>query len=168
VAQEPEDSSPHSQQPATGPWPEPVESNPHPQPISLRPILIASSHQRLGLPSGLFPSGFATKTLFVHFSLLSHSWHMPCPPHPPWLDLPDDIWRWVQIMKILIVQLPPFSRHLKYSSQTPFSNILSLCSSLSVRDQVSHSYKATDRIMVLCPLTFTFLDSILVSVIRLN
>jgi hypothetical protein len=30
VAQEPEDSSPHSQQPATGPCPETVESNPHP------------------------------------------------------------------------------------------------------------------------------------------
>jgi hypothetical protein len=30
VAQEPEASSPHSQQPATGPCPEPVESNPHP------------------------------------------------------------------------------------------------------------------------------------------
>jgi hypothetical protein len=31
VAQEPEGSSPHSQQPATGPYPVPVESNPHPQ-----------------------------------------------------------------------------------------------------------------------------------------
>jgi hypothetical protein len=30
VAQEPEGSSRHSQQPATGPCPEPVESNPHP------------------------------------------------------------------------------------------------------------------------------------------
>jgi hypothetical protein len=29
VAQEPEGSSPHSQQLATGPCPEPVESNPH-------------------------------------------------------------------------------------------------------------------------------------------
>jgi hypothetical protein len=30
VAQDPEGSPPHSQQPATGPCPEPVESNPHP------------------------------------------------------------------------------------------------------------------------------------------
>jgi hypothetical protein len=30
MAQEPEGSSPHSQQFATGPYPEPVESNPHP------------------------------------------------------------------------------------------------------------------------------------------
>jgi hypothetical protein len=36
VAQEPESSSLHSQQPATGHYPGPVESNPPPQPISLR------------------------------------------------------------------------------------------------------------------------------------
>jgi hypothetical protein len=35
--QEPEGSSPHSQQLATGPYPEPVESNPHP-PANLRKI----------------------------------------------------------------------------------------------------------------------------------
>jgi hypothetical protein len=33
--------------------------------------------------------------------------------------------------------------------RTLFSNTLSLCSSLSVRHQVSHSYKTTGRIMVL-------------------
>jgi hypothetical protein len=43
VAQEPEGSPPHSQQLATGPYPEPVESNPHPlEPISIRSILIPS------------------------------------------------------------------------------------------------------------------------------
>jgi hypothetical protein len=42
---------------------------------------------------------------------------------------------------------------------TLFSNTLSLCSYLNVRDQVSHPYKTTGRIMVLQMLTFTFLDS---------
>jgi hypothetical protein len=31
---------------------------------------------------------------------------MPCLPHSPWLDLPNDICGWVQIMKLLTVQLP--------------------------------------------------------------
>jgi polysaccharide pyruvyl transferase WcaK-like protein len=43
--------------------------------------------------------------------------------------------------------------------RTLFSNTLSLCSSLSVRDQVSHPYKTTGIIMVLYILTFIFLDS---------
>jgi hypothetical protein len=42
---------------------------------------------------------------------------------------------------------------------TLFSNTLSLCSSLNVRDQVSHPYKTTSRIMVLYILTFNFLDN---------
>jgi hypothetical protein len=41
---------------------------------------------------------------------------------------------------------------------TLFSNTLSLCCSLNVRDQVSHPYKTTGRIVVLYTLTFTFLD----------
>jgi hypothetical protein len=43
--------------------------------------------------------------------------------------------------------------------RTLFSNALSLFSSLNMRDKVSHTYKATGRIMVLHILTFTFLDS---------
>jgi hypothetical protein len=121
------------------------------QPVSPRSILIPFFHLHLPFPSGLFPSGFPTKTF--NTSLLFHACHMPCPPQPPWLDLPN-IWGWVQLMKLLTVQLPPLSRHIiplwsKRILRTLFSNILSLCSSLSVRDQVSHPYKITGRIMVL-------------------
>jgi hypothetical protein len=58
---EPESSLPHSQAPATCPYPEPTPSSP--PPTSWRSILILSSHLSLSLPNGLFPSGFPTRTL---------------------------------------------------------------------------------------------------------
>ena len=39
-----------------------------PHPTSWKSILILSTHLRLGLPSGLFPSGFPTKTLYTPLS----------------------------------------------------------------------------------------------------
>jgi hypothetical protein len=42
---------------------------------------------------------------------------------------------------------------------TLFSNTLSLCSSLNVRDHVSHPYRTTVKIIVLYVLTFIFFDS---------
>ena len=40
----------------------------YPHPTSWRSILILSTHLSLGLPSGLFPSGFPTKTLYTPLS----------------------------------------------------------------------------------------------------
>jgi hypothetical protein len=108
VAPEPEGSSPYSQEPTNGPYPELVESSPHPQPISLRSILIPSSHQSLGLSSGLFTFWLSHQSP-VHIPLLSHACHMSRLPHSLWFDLPSNIWGGIQTMKLLTVQLPPFS-----------------------------------------------------------
>ena len=48
-------------------WASPVQST-YPQPTSWRSILILSTHLRLGLPSGLFPTGFPTKTIYAPLS----------------------------------------------------------------------------------------------------
>ena len=84
---EPEGSLPHSHVPTTCHCPEPDKSSPFPHPTSWRSILILSSHLRLGLPSGLFPSGFPTETL--HATLLP-----PYVPHAPPISL---IWSCDQI-----------------------------------------------------------------------
>jgi hypothetical protein len=71
---EPEGSLPVHKSP---PYPtrliQPIPSHP----ISLRPILILSTHLYLAPPSGLFPSGFPTNILYAFLFY---------PSHPPWLD----------------------------------------------------------------------------------
>ena len=47
-------------------WASPIQSI-YPHTTSWRSILILSTNLRLGLPSGLFPSGFPTKTLYTPF-----------------------------------------------------------------------------------------------------
>jgi len=48
-------------------WASPIQSI-YPHPTSYRSILILSTHLRLGLPSGLLPSGFLSKTLYTPLS----------------------------------------------------------------------------------------------------
>jgi hypothetical protein len=88
--------------------------------ISLRSILILSTHLRLGLPIGLFPSGFPAKS-YMH-SASPHSCYMSCPSHPTWLDHSNYIWKRAQVMKLLIMQFSLTSCHFislqsRYSPQ---------------------------------------------------
>jgi hypothetical protein len=48
-------------------WTSPIQFT-YPHPTSWRSVLILSPHLPLGLPSGLFPSGFPTKTLYTPLS----------------------------------------------------------------------------------------------------
>ncbi|PNF23232.1 hypothetical protein B7P43_G01124, partial [Cryptotermes secundus] len=105
--------------------------------ISLRSILILSTCLRIGLPSGLFLSGFLTNILYAFLFSPTRATY---PAHLIFLDL-----------TILIV--------LPNILNTLFSNTLSLCSSLNVRDQVSHPYRTTGKILVLYILIFMFLDN---------
>jgi hypothetical protein len=81
---------------------------------------------------------------------------LPCPSHPLCLGHSNYTWWWVQVMKLLTMQFSPTSYHfitlrLKYSLQH--------CSSLNVRDQVSHPYRTTGKIIVWYILICMFLDS---------
>jgi hypothetical protein len=156
VVPEPEGSSLCSQEPATGPYSEPTGSTLH------SPAYLSNIHSDPILPSTLRSSEWSlsfrlSNQNLVHLSFLSHACHMPHPSHSPWIDLSNDIWGWVQIMKLLTVQL-----HFHVTSSlvgpniilwTLFLNILSPRASLNVTDQVLHPYKLAEYI-----LTFTSPD----------
>ena len=60
---EPEGSLPHSQQPATCPYPEPDKSSPCPPSHYLKIHFNIIPHLHQGLPSVLFLSGLPTKII---------------------------------------------------------------------------------------------------------
>jgi len=123
-----------------------------PHHTSRRSILVIYSHLRLGLPSGLFPSGFPNKTLYM--SLLSPI-RATCLAH---LILLDFITRTIlgeQCISLSssfcsFLHSPVTSSLLdpNIHLSTLFSNTLSLRSILIVSDQVSHPY-TTGKIITL-------------------
>ena len=80
-------------------WASPIQST-YPHPTSWRSILILPTLLCLGLPSGLFPSGFPTKTLYA-LPLLTHTRHMPSPSHSSRFYHPHNIGWWVQIIQLI-------------------------------------------------------------------
>jgi hypothetical protein len=115
-----------------------------PHPISI----LIFFHLRLGLPSGLFPSGFATKILYA-LLLSPYTCYIPCPSHHPWLEHSNYI-----LATSTSYEAPHYAVFFnlyhfiplrsKYSCLLPSVSVLPLM----VRDQVSHPYKTTGKMYV--------------------
>jgi len=143
-------------------WANSIQS-PIPPPTSWTSILILSSHLRLGLPIGLFPSGFHTRTLCT--PLLSPI-RATYPTHHILLVFTTRTifgMEYTSLSSSLcnLLHSPVTSSLLGPNTlpNTLFSNTLNLRSSLNVSDQVSHPHRTTGNIIVLYILIFNFLDS---------
>jgi hypothetical protein len=73
-----------------------------PHPVSLRSILILSTHLYLVLPSGFFVLAFSPISYMHSFS--SHSCYISYPSHPPSRDHFNYTWRRLQVTELLIME----------------------------------------------------------------
>jgi hypothetical protein len=143
VVQEPKGSTPHSQQPATGPYHEPVKSNP-------TPAILPKIHSDPILPPMPWSSEWSLSFRLPHQHLVHFSMRATCPVHLICLD-PICLMIFGAECKLCSSSVCNFLYSPITSSlvgpniflRTLFSNTLSPRSSLSVRDQVSHLYKTT-------------------------
>ena len=122
-----------------------------------------ASHLYLGLPSGLFTTGFPTKPLYARLisQYVLHDSHISFfsfwSPEQYSVSSTDHQAPHYVVVSIPLLPHPILGPNILLI--TLFSNTLSLCFSLSVTDQVSHPYKTTGKIIVLCILIFIFLGS---------
>jgi hypothetical protein len=79
-------------------------------PVFLRSVLILSSHLHL-VCRVVLPFKFSNQNT-VCISHLSHACYITRPSYLPWFDHPNNSWWRLQVMKLLIMQSSPVSRHL--------------------------------------------------------
>jgi len=121
-----------------------------------------SSHLCLGLPSGLLPSSYTTRTLCTpHPSPKSATFHA----HLILLDFTTRTKLGTEYRSPIsslcnFLHSPITSSFLGPNTllNTLFSNTLSLRSSLNVSEQASQPYRTTDKMIVLYILIFKLLD----------
>jgi len=161
---ESESPSPYPQVPATCPYPEPAPSSLH------DPTNFLKNHLNIILPSTSWSPQWPlslrlpTNTLYTPLSSPIRATH---PAHLIRLDFTTRTmlgkeYRSFSSSLCSFLHSPVTSSLLDPNTllNTLFSNTLSLRSSLSVSDQVSHPYKTTGKIIVLYILTFKFLDDL--------
>jgi hypothetical protein len=134
---EPKGSLPCTQQPTIGPYPEPDKPTPN----------LPKIHSNISTSSELSLPFTCRDQNVVRISHCSHARYMPHPSRPSF-HYPNNIWWNVEFRKLLIMQSSPASRHFLLLG-TLFSYTLNLCSSLSMRNQVSHPHKIIAKIIVL-------------------
>ena len=117
-----------------------------PHPTSWRAILLLSSHPLLGLRVISVPQTSPAKPC-IHLCSLPYVLHArPTVFHSLRFGNPNNIWRRVQVIKLLIMYFLHSCVTLSLLGQiillnTLFSNTFSLRSSLNMRDQVWHPYQ---------------------------
>jgi hypothetical protein len=139
-----EGSLPHSQAPATCPYPAPDQHFMLLHPTYWRSLLILSSRQHLGIPSDLLPPGLPIKTLYAPL-LPPYVLHAPpisfsliCSAQQYLVSSSDHK---APRYEVFSIYLSPRPSYAQISPSAPyFRHTLSLCFSVTVRDQVSHPY----------------------------
>jgi len=142
-----EGSLPHSQVPATCHYPEPAWFSP------CVTFHFLYTHLNIILPSMSGTSRLPHQNP-VYASTLSRTRYMPSPSNSSRFDHPNNIGWAIQIIQLLVMQLPPLSFYLvplrpKFSPQHPILKHPQPTFSLNVSDQVSHPYKTTCKIIFL-------------------
>jgi len=147
---EPQRPLPHIQVPATCPYSKPDQSSPCPR------IPLPED------PASCYPPIYVWVFQVVRSFRFPHQdpIRVTCTAHPIFLDSIARI-SGKYILLCSFLHFPVTSSLLgpNILLSKLFSNILSLRSFLNVRDHVSHPYKTTGNIIVLCIFIFTFLNS---------